>query len=165
MSHLVRFSIFVIVIMSGFAIAFHVFFFKCYDDDYNIHEAFGSLDRSLLTLFRAMLGDFDFDVLMAAEDSCGRPPAAKVAGILLLVFYLVIMAILLLNLLIAVLSTAHAEVEKNAKAEFHLARSRAVQQTWGTVLEDRLPSPLNLVSPILGITVDLAGAMWYFLRG
>lgn len=119
---------------------------------------------ALLTLFKAMLGDFDFDVLLEADGMCERAPWSNAASVLLMVSYLVIMAILLLNLLIAVLSTAHAEVEKNAKQEFHLARSRAIQQTWQSVVDDLLPSPLNLIMPLLGVLVDFVGDIYTLIQ-
>lgn len=165
LSHLARFSFFVVVIMFSFAVAFYVLFLGCYDEDVDIQEAHGSLENSMLTLFEAMLGTFEFHVLLNANDSCGRPNWANAFGVVLLVLYLVVMVILLLNLLIAVLSTAHAEVEKDANREFHLARSRAIQQNWTAVLEDRIPSPLNLFMPISGTFVDIVGYLfWWVFR-
>lgn len=73
------------------------------------------------------------------------------AGIALLVVYLIIMAVMLLNLLIAVLSTAHAEVDRNAEKEFHLARAKIILQSGEDVLNDVLPPPFNLIKPALGM--------------
>lgn len=150
--------------MSSFALAFFILFLDCYSNDSDVMAAFGSVDKSMLTLFQAMLGGFEFEVLIKADDDCGRPQWANSASVCLLVTYVVIMAVLLLNLLIAVLSTAHAEVDKNANEEFHLARSRAIQQIWRNVLEGHLPSPMNLVMPILGTAVDIVGDFWCIKR-
>ena len=64
------------------------------------------------------------------------------------------MAVVLLNLLIAVLSTAHDKVYENAEKEFHLARARLVLQSARTVLRRRTPPPLNLIMVLLGVAVD-----------
>lgn len=114
MSHLARFSVFVGVLIMSFAVAFHALFYECKDD--YLQKAYGTVARSCLTMFRAMLGDFYFDDLTAAKEYC-RLPWAMDAAVGLLVLYLVLVAILLLNLLIAVLSTVHAEASDTLHAE------------------------------------------------
>lgn len=109
-SHLARFSAFVIVNIASFAVTFNELFFTCSEGS-ALNEAYGTFTDACLTMFRAMLGDFDFDNFKLVGQ-CNRPPQAEVAGVGLLVFYLAIMSILLLNLLIAVLSTVHAEVSE-----------------------------------------------------
>lgn len=114
LSHLGKFSVFVAVLMASFALTFHVLFYTCEDsnstrEDGLLYESFNTFGDSYLTMFKAMLGDFDFDSFKYANQ-CYRPEWAEEVGVTLLVLYLAIMAILLLNLLIAVLSTAHAEV-------------------------------------------------------
>ncbi|CAM9118086.1 unnamed protein product, partial [Sphacelaria rigidula] len=69
------------------------------------------------------------------------------------------MLVLLLNLLIAVLSTRHAEVYANAEKEFHLARAKLIQYSWKAVSYGRQPPPFNLVTPVLGFTVDALGGV------
>lgn len=66
------------------------------------------------------------------------------------------MSVVLLNLLIAVLSTAHDEVYKNAEKEFHLARARLIAQSARSVALRRPPPPLNLVKAMFGLAVDTA---------
>lgn len=77
---------------------------------------FGKFHRALLTIFAAALGEFGtiIDHFDSIEDQCENlaPELAYHASIILLVAYLVVMAVVLLNLLIAVLSTAHQEVSK-----------------------------------------------------
>lgn len=108
MTHLGKFSVIVAVLMASFAMTFHVIFHTCPEasDLYDPYHTFG---EAYITMFKAMLGTFDFDRFEKAED-CGLPREAETVGITLLVLYLAMMSILLLNLLIAVLSTAHAEV-------------------------------------------------------
>lgn len=109
LSHLGKFSVFLAVLMASFALTFHVLFYTCEEGDSALYESFNTFGDSYLTMFKAMLGDFDFDSFKHA-DKCYRPGWAEQVGVTLLVLYLAIMAILLLNLLIAVLSTAHADV-------------------------------------------------------
>ena len=54
------------------------------------------------------------------------------AGVVLLAFFLCVMNITLLNLLIAILATAHARVEKNADKEAVLSEAVIITQyRWG----------------------------------
>lgn len=108
LSHLARFSVFLFVVMASFALAFHAMFFTCDGDlEPDLHDAFGTFWSSLLTMFQAMFGGFGFDLFNEA-DACNRPSWAYDASVWMLVGYEVIMAILLLNLLIAVLSTVRS---------------------------------------------------------
>lgn len=52
----------------------------------------------------------------------------EVAGIILLVLFLCLMNVTLLNLLIAILSTTHAKVEKNADEEAVLSEALIITQ-------------------------------------
>lgn len=74
----------------------------------------------------------------------------------MMVIYLVIMAVMLLNLLIAVLSTAHTEVQRNASKEFQLARAKIILQSGDDVRDDVLPPPFNLIRPIIGTVWPVA---------
>ena len=108
MSHLARFTVFLLVVMASFALAFHALFFTCDGVELSSEDAledeFGTFWRSMLTMFESMLGGFDFDVLLSAHE-CNRPSWAYEASVWLLVGYEIIVAILLLNLLIAVMAT------------------------------------------------------------
>lgn len=50
------------------------------------------------------------------------------AGVVLLAFFLCVMNITLLNLLVAILATAHARVEKNADKEAVLSEAVIITQ-------------------------------------
>lgn len=73
---------------------------------------------------------------------------------------MITMAVVLLNLLIAVLSTAHDEVYANAEKEFHLARARLIYQSAHVVSTRRPPPPLNLLKVVLGLLVDTGTEVW-----
>lgn len=53
--HLARFSIFMLVVMCSFALAFHSLYSKCGDGD-ALNEVYSTFSDSLLDMFRAMLG-------------------------------------------------------------------------------------------------------------
>lgn len=102
-----------------------------------------------------MLGEFSFDVFYERYENddgedCGGV-IYKEAGMVVYVVFLIITAITLLNLLIAVLSTAHAEVDQNASKEFQLARAQIILQTGEDIQNDVLPPPFNLIKPVLGM--------------
>lgn len=105
LSHLARFSVFIVVLITSFALTFNVLLGGCESGN----EAYTTLADAHLTMFKAMLGDFDFEDIMGSND-CSYPYLTDIAAKILLVLYLVIVTILLMNLLIAILSTVHAEV-------------------------------------------------------
>ncbi|CAM9341169.1 unnamed protein product, partial [Choristocarpus tenellus] len=118
---LLMFGAVIITIMLGFSSAFYAFFGG---NSGIIHdpplEGFSTYTNTVLTMFRAMLGDFSFEDFSEAEYGD--------VGKVLLVVYLTIMSIMLLNLLIAVLSTVHSEVNTNADKEFNVSRAHLILQ-------------------------------------
>lgn len=165
LTELAQFSLVLLLVMLGFAASFSALYDtntvlverldpSCDVSDHPVVQAFGKIGDSLLTIFAAMLGEFDFTVFYERYDNgagvdCGGVMHVE-AGVTLMVIYLVIMAVMLLNLLIAVLSTAHSEVQQNASKEFQLARAKIIIQSGEDVLNDVLPPPFNLLKPVLG---------------
>eukprot|EP00903_Cladosiphon_okamuranus_P011821 g11108.t2 len=166
MSQTLRFGVFIVIVMAGFALAFHAVFFSC-DADSDLGRNFRTFSAALLYVFEAPLGEFDFeefdDVRMQCPSQSARQQMASDAGIFLLVAYLLILAIVMLNLLVAVLTTAHGEVYSNGNGEkeFHLARTRLIQQTARAVAYGFLPPPFNLVQLVSGFVADGVNELWY----
>lgn len=165
-TQLAQFSLVLLLVMLGFAASFSALYGEhtvlvernlgdsCDVHDHPIVVAFGTIGAALLTTFGAMLGEFDFETFSASYENddgedCGTVRYQE-AGVTLMSVYLVIMAIMLLNLLIAVLSTAHTEIQANAPKEFQLARAKIILQSGEDVLDDVLPPPFNLIKPVLG---------------
>ncbi|CAM9231614.1 unnamed protein product [Scytosiphon promiscuus] len=123
---LLQFGVVMGVVMIGFAMSFYVLFEES--------ESFG---ETFLSLFNAMFGDADFDAFSGG-------PHDLVATILL-VAYIVVMTIVLLNLLVAVLSTSHARVQGNNEREFKLLQAGMFKHYRRVVQNDTLPAPFNLV--------------------
>ena len=135
---LVRFALILLVVIIGFAMAL----LSLLRDADNVTFHFGDI---LLLLFKTLLGDVG--AFEEFSDSAGN--RYSFAGNLLLVLYLVVMTIMLLNLLIAVLSTAHAKVEMNADKELEVAKVRVVEHYRLVVALDIIPAPFNLVQIII----------------
>eukprot|EP00903_Cladosiphon_okamuranus_P019883 g18275.t1 len=166
MSQTLRFSVFLVIFMASFALSFHALFHNC-DNDSQLGESFGNFHQALVVVFGAPLGDFSFQELFdEAADQCpdhASPEWIGDIGTILLVGYLVVMAVILFNLLIAILSTAHFEVHKNGEQEFHVARTRLILQSSKAVARRRIAPPLNLLQLIPGIFLDAASEIhWWF---
>ena len=125
------------IIQIGFAITFLSQFSN--KDDYQ------TLGQSMLTLYSAMLGNFEFDF---PSDSDFLSIAGKIA----LVLYSVITAIVLLNLLIAQMSNTYKRIEDASLQEWLFAKSSTVMR-FLTVVESNpfcmLPAPLNLITIVV----------------
>lgn len=162
--HLLKFSALFVLVMVSFALAFHALFFACdgqgtAGEDSGLDESFGTFIASLLTMFEGALGDFDLKIFKYYISECDRPKWAHPFGIVIMALYLVLTAVVLMNLLIAVLATAHADVHKNAEREFHWARTKMIQDSSKSVAQGRLPPPFNL----LGLVVEVLISIFIFV--
>ena len=111
-SVLMQFGVILVVVVMGFATSFFALFRDV--------DSFG---ETLLYLFKTILGDVElFDEL---EDISREQYA--VVGYLLLVVFVIVVTIMLLNLLIAILSTAHADVHSNTEKEFKVSTARTME--------------------------------------
>eukprot|EP00752_Nemacystus_decipiens_P008850 g7897.t2 len=144
-STLLQFGAVMLVVMIGFAMALHVLFRDV--------DSFG---ETFLGLFKAMLGDTDF----FDEFSGGRYD--RVATILV-VIYLFTVTIMLLNLLVAILSTAHAQVQGNTGGTFKVVKARIVDHYRLVVDEDLLPAPFNLVQLLLSMVEVTFAVLYYYV--
>ena len=139
---LLRFVVILLVVILGFAMAL----FPLLRDAGTF-----TFPEILLLLFKTLLGDVEaFDEFSDSARNRYSP-----IGNTLLVLYLVIMTIMLLNLLIAVLSTAHAKVETNADKDLEVSKVRVVEHYRLIVALDILPAPFNLVQFVLTLPFTL----------
>ncbi|CBN74883.1 Transient Receptor Potential Channel [Ectocarpus siliculosus] len=128
---LLKFGFVIAVIMLGFTMAFHVLF-----------RDFDSFGESFLDLFKAMLGDTGFFEVFSGD-------TYDVVATFLLVVYLFIVTVMLLNLLVAILSTSHAQVEENIEREFKVSIARMMDHYQLVVTDDMLPTPFNLLQLVV----------------
>lgn len=150
-AELIQFATVMLVVMLGFVMTFHALFL-----DIDTHG------DTWLNLFKAMLGDTGlFDNFSDQDEDAQHGSAATVllpVATAMLVAYLVLMTIMLLNLLIAVLSTLHSKVEKNANREYDVSKARMIQHYRMVVDKDLLPAPFNLVQLVVAGACTLAVA-------
>ncbi|CAM9548053.1 unnamed protein product, partial [Ectocarpus fasciculatus] len=166
LSQTLRFGVFIVVVMAGFALAFNAVFGSCNAGSF-LDESYGSFGTAFLTVFKAPLGEFAFEDFDDVGGQCPGNPSpgrASDAGTFLLVAYLVVLAVVMLNLLIAVLSTAHGEVNANGEKEFHLARTRLILQSARAVAHRRIPPPFNLVQLVVGFLLDGVSELAWWAR-
>eukprot|EP00903_Cladosiphon_okamuranus_P011810 g11098.t1 len=142
LNELAHFGLVLGVIMMGFTLGFFVLFF----DEINYSDIW-------LDVFKAMLGETDvFEDFY--EDALGE--IAK----LLLVVYLFVVSILLLNLLIAVLSTAHARIDEAQERAFTSSKIGFITLYSGHVEKDSVPAPFNLVQFALWLPAVAIDRLW-----
>eukprot|EP00904_Undaria_pinnatifida_P012808 jgi/Undpi1/8658/HiC_scaffold_25.g11123.m1 len=102
---LVKFVTLMLVVMLGFVMAF-----------YSLFPLPGNFGVICLKAFKAMLGETHF-----FQDVSGD--VFDTISTVLLVAYLIILTVMMLNLLVAVLNTAHTKVDKNPDREYKWAFS------------------------------------------
>lgn len=143
---LVKFGVVILVVMLGFAMSFYALFSDV--------DTFG---QTFLRLFNGMLGEVGFfeDFI---SDEYNEYEAVATA---LFVVYLVVISIMLLNLLIAVLSTSHAKVQEKADQEFMVSRARLIDHYRLVVDKHLLPPPFNLAQILLSLPFFLADRSWH----
>jgi hypothetical protein len=116
---------------------------------------FVSFKFSIITLFSAAMGDFSFDEINKEQ---------PIFGPILLMLYLFVGAIMLLNLLIAILGDIYARVKSGAKEEYLFARAQTVVNHsiyWdGRHTAVPLPPPLNLITFLMTPLIWLNGALY-----
>lgn len=130
---LLHFTLVLGVVMMGFTVAFFAIFSK--------ERSYANV---WLDVFKAMLGEVGvFDDFF--DDAYG-----DVARFLLVV-YLLVMTVLLLNLLIAILSTEHAKIEQGQDRAYRISKVRIIKLYSRIVDHDLQPPPFNLVQLALGL--------------
>ncbi|CAD7704768.1 unnamed protein product [Ostreobium quekettii] len=114
---------------SGFTFAFHILFAGdrreiCNsaeigtEEGTNFCDAFGGWDRTLATVFVMMLGQFDLEPFFTSSHSA--------VAVSFLVIYLLLSAVLMLNLLIAIIGDSFDRVKRHETAHFLMGRARVI---------------------------------------
>ncbi|CAM9891277.1 unnamed protein product, partial [Phaeothamnion confervicola] len=138
LKELATFMVVLGVVMMGFTVAFVALFSPSgvirYDKG---AEGYRSYDTAVLTLFSAMLGNFEFEVFDGVQHG--------LAGTVLLCTYLTVMAIMLLNLLIAVLAAAYTAVMSNINKEFQVSQTFLFMESIKGAEMNLLPTPFNIL--------------------
>lgn len=144
---LLAFLMVYIVCVLGFGIFFFALFYGS--------QAFKTVPQTMSSMFQFTVGNFDFE----AFDSTSS--LVNALAQLVLAVYLILTAILLMNLLIARMTNAYQRVDDKAVQEWSFAKTQTVLQY--LLLRERnvlcmLPSPFNLIT---AVCYPLQG---YFMR-
>lgn len=95
-----------------------------YDD---LMTAYESYARTFATIFAYALGDFDLEVIYNSYAPIpGFSTPQKFTGMIFFIIYMVLMAIILLNLLIALMAGSYDRVKSAGDEEFMSARASAI---------------------------------------
>lgn len=138
LGQIVHFGVVMGVLMVGFTVAFLALF----------SETSASFGGVWLNVFKAMLGE------VTVFDEISPVVAYEHVVTFLLVVYLIIMAVMLFNLLIAVLSTEHAKVDERSDREYNVSKVRMMKLYRRVVGNDLMPAPFNLVQ--IGVSLPFA---------
>jgi hypothetical protein len=140
----VDFVVFLIIYLLsifGFGIAFTGLFYSPDNPNY------GSVINTILSLFSMTMNNFMFNVFNATSSSVNS------IGILLMMLFIVMTSVILLNLLIARMTSSHERVQKQALREWSFAQAQTVSSLilWQEKNSlSMLPPPLNLLSGMFG---------------
>lgn len=121
---------------------FGIFFQGTFHDS----DDFSDSHQTFLTLFQFTIGDFNYGVFDSSSYKM------NVIGETVLVFFLILIAVLLLNLLISRMTNAYQRVDDRAMEEWSYNKTRIVQNF--LLLQERhpfcmMPPPFNLIPTIL----------------
>lgn len=140
MAEVVAFVFPYIVVSSGFASLLTGVFT-------GIIHGYATWAESMLSLFQAMLGQFDFNVFMVDLNGDPVPSYLSIFGRVVLLIYLVLVAILMLNLLVAIIITRYKPEATMAQTQFGRA---TILDAFIIQVEHNLTcSPLNLIHYLL----------------
>ncbi|GIL42496.1 hypothetical protein Vafri_457, partial [Volvox africanus] len=134
MEEVIAFLFPMLIVMTGFS----TMMAAIYQD---LASEYNSFPQAMLQLFSSMLGNFDF----TAFDNLTT--LQKLYGIIILVIFLVISAILLMNLLIAIITNRYRPQEVEAESQFKKAQVVSYYQT--QVTRNLVCSPFCLSQLIL----------------
>ncbi|CAN0186268.1 unnamed protein product [Scytosiphon promiscuus] len=141
-AELARFGVVILVVMFGFVMAFQTIF--------RDETTFG---ETWLILFKALLGDVEFFEYFSGGEH-------DIEATVLLVIYLVVISVMLLNLLIAVLSTSHARIQVAQELEYKTSKICLIEKYRSVVAEHVLPPPFNLVQLFVALPFALFHRSW-----
>ena len=136
-SDIVPFLVIVCFVLLGFGFAF--FFVFLGEDDALDHDSVASVEECVYLAFKTLVHEPAFDVFEGLGDTDGGTPRQSIA-VGLYVLYILVSNILLLNLLIAIMTSAYERVNADIHREFLFQKAEVI--AYYTHLA--LPSPVNV---------------------
>lgn len=93
----------------------------------DVQRSYDSYARTFATIFAYALGDFDLEVIYNSYANVdGHPTPQKFVAMMFFIVYMFLMAIILLNLLIALMAGSYDRVKSAGDEEFLAARASAI---------------------------------------
>lgn len=123
--------LFLALLVVGFATSFHILFRR----DQKKHENFSTFGKSIMTMVTWMAGNADLNPLY--EDN-RNPVAASVLGVL----FVFVLATVLMNLLISIMTTTLDKITENEGLRMLLSKAQAIDE-----LEATIPSWVERLFP------------------
>lgn len=111
---ILRFLLVIILALLAFGHVFLIIF-----GQHAAPRVFDNLGFSMLTLFRGILADFEFDTIDATRDWM---------AIAAFVLFVIIGPLLLFNLLIAIMTNAYENVRQDSEGEFLIGRAQVIHK-------------------------------------
>eukprot|EP00210_Caulerpa_lentillifera_P006591 g6296.t1 len=117
------------------------------EDDHlrSMHESFGTFKRSLFTVFSYTYGDFNLANLYNAPE--------PFTALTLFVLYVVILAIILMNMLIALMSEKFTRIYNHRRTKFIQARARAIEDIDSMLSTERRLELKKTIKKILHVAI------------
>jgi len=133
MADAIKFLVLFLIIMVGFAVVMF-----CIVPD---AEHFSSVSTSFLYVFEAGMTNFDFGWVQGS--------ANETLGIIVFTIYIIISAIVLLNMLIAILAETYSEMSNFRKQKSAVSRAHFIQEYQAA--HNDLPTPLNCITAMFSL--------------
>jgi hypothetical protein len=145
-----------LVIYIIFIIAFGICFNGLFVEEISLYSY--SSGQSILTLFSASLNNFEF------SDFDTPSPSKNVVGTISLLVFVTLTSIVLINLLIARMSSTHNKITEAAVQEWSYTRGLTIQQYM--LLSEKnplcmLPAPLNILTAFFYFPLLICGFSQY----
>lgn len=148
MIDLIVFLIIYLTSIFGFGIAFAGMFYSPEND------TFGTNIQTLLSLFSFTMGNFEFNVFNATSK------IVNTMGTMLMMVFITMTAVVLINLLIARMTSSHERVHEQALREWSFSQA----QTVSSLLLWSEKNPLSMLPPPFNFFAMLFGAIDFYCK-
>ncbi|VDL62075.1 unnamed protein product [Hymenolepis diminuta] len=146
--------------IAGFGVMFFIVFFAFAQLGYLAFGTqvsdFGTFATSLMTLFRIILGDFDFQALQNAQN---------VLGPLYFLVYIFFVFFVLINMFIAIINDTYLEVKSNLLNQPSEFQMKAFFKTANEICQPRVAGTFILLSAERSLTDDVRKKMREYTTG
>lgn len=134
LTDVINFALLMSLFVVGFSVSFYYLLSERSEDVGN--DNYSSVGNATLTMFRAMVGDFDYG------DFEGLDRDTRIFCQVLMSVYISISAVILLNMLIAMMSETYGDVQDQSILQYQYGRATVIKYFDDD--DNELPPPLNI---------------------